>query len=330
LLVAVALGGALGVVLALPQRPALLRDPEPVGVVAPVWREFDDARTVQVQLARAAQVALTTPGDGRLTLWHCAPATELTSGHSVMSLDGRAVLSLATPIPLWRDLSVGDAGSDVEALQRSLVDLGQDVPIDGRMGTGTLAAFGRVLRAIEPGAPRPTVVESSRLLWLPGLTVRVSACETSVGEHVTSGQRMATADGPLIAAQVADHVRDPAAGARVLVVDGVRLALDGEWRVRSELGDLAATEAYQRHITDPEAVPLTGTVALEAPLLVASVPPGALFGLEGERGCVASSNGQALAVQVIASELGQALVTFEDAAPPAQIAVAAPDGLPCR
>ncbi len=331
LIVALCLGTALGVVLTRPERPDLLRDPEPVGVVAPAWREFEDARTVQVQLTRGGQAALTAPGDGRLTVWECASGADLRSGDSAMALDGRAVLSLATTTPLWRDLSVGDTGADVEALQQALVDLGQDVAVDGRMGTSTMAAFVRVVRAIEPGAPRPAAVEVRGLLWLPGPTVRVSECDASVGEQVSAGQRVAATDGQLIAAQVADQVQAPAAGSRVLVVAGVRLALDDEWRVSgAALGDLAATEAYRRHIADPEAVPLTGTAALETPLRVASIPPGALFGLEGERGCVASSDGKALGVQVIASELGQALVTFEGFESPALIAAAAPRGLSCR
>lgn len=331
LLVALCLGSALGVALTRPQRPVLLRDPEPVGVVAPAWREFEDARTVQVQVTRGPQIALTAPGDGRLTAWQCTSGAELASGESVMALDGRAVLSLATTVPLWRDLSDGDAGSDVEALQQALVDLGQEVAVDGRMGTGTMAAFVRVVRAIDPGAPRPAVVEASRLLWLPGPTIRLSGCDASVGEQVSTGQRVADTDGPLIAAQVADHVPAPAAGARVLVVDGVRVALDDEWRVGvAALGDVAATEVYRRHVADPEAVPLTGTVVLETPMRVASVPPGALSSLEGALGCVASSDGQALGVQVIASELGQALVIFEGVEPPALIAATAPGGLSCR
>lgn len=330
LTVALCLGTALGAALTQPERPELLRDPEPVGVVAPAWRQFEDARTVQVQLTRGGEAALTAPGDGRLTAWQCASGAELRSGDSAMALDGRAVLSLATTTPLWRDLSVGDTGADVEALQQALADLGQDVAVDGRMGTSTMAAFVRVVRAIEPGAAHPAAVEVSGLLWLPGPTVRVSECDASVGEQATAGQRVAATDGQLIAAQVADHVQEPAAGARVLVV-GVRLALDDEWRVSdATLGDLAATDAYRRHIANPEAVPLTGTAALDTPVRVASIPPGALFDLEGERGCVASSDGNALGVQVVASELGQALVSFEGAEPPALIAAVAPQGLSCR
>lgn len=331
LVVALCLGSALGVALTRTERPELLRDPEPVGVVAPAWRLFEDARTVQVRLTRGASASLTAPDDGRLTVWQCASGAELRTGDSSMSLDGWAVLSLATTIPLWRDLSVGDTGADVEALQQALVDLGQDLAVDGRMGPSTMDAFVRVVGAIEPGSPRPAMVQASRLLWLPGPTVSVSECDASVGEQVSAGQRVAATDGPLIAAQVADHVQAPAGGARVLVVDGVRVALDDEWRVSvAALGDLAATDAYRRHIANPEAVPLTGTAALDTPLRVASIPPGALFGLEGERACVASSDGNVLGIQVVASELGQALVTFEGAEPPAQIAARAPGGLSCQ
>lgn len=325
-----ATGATVGVLVAAPSRPDVLADPAPLGVVPPAWRTFDDARTVEVALTTSDPVTLTAPVGGRVTGWECATGAVLSSGTTPLSVDGGPVLALATAVPLWRDLAVGDTGLDVAALQQALTDLGEPVPVDGRLGTGTLAAYGRVLAAAAPGGEPAQEVAATAVLWLPEPEVVVGACTTGTGRLVAAGDPLADTEGTPRALSLTRSPTDGVAGPRVLDVEGVRLDLDDALTLTDPvaLAALARTAAYAAHVASPDTVPLTATWALAEPVAVAAVPPGALSGIEGVDACV-GVDGRAVPVRLVSSDLGQALVTFPGEEPDL-VDVAAPEGATCR
>ncbi|MDR0416449.1 MAG: hypothetical protein LBH76_03880, partial [Propionibacteriaceae bacterium] len=81
---------------------------------------YDDARTVTLTLTAGPEQRFQTPRSGRVTSSACAAGAEFISGGSALSVDGVPVLGLATAVPLWRDLALGDAGPDVAALGAEL------------------------------------------------------------------------------------------------------------------------------------------------------------------------------------------------------------------
>lgn len=308
-LLACAIGAALGALATRPVRPAALADPVAAGTVPVSWRRFDDARTLEVRTTRSPPVTLVAPGAGRITTWDCAPGTRLTSGASTLSIDGEPVVSLATDVALWRDLHPGDSGADVEAVQRALAALGAQVRVDGLLGPETVVALDGFRTAGPAGRP---AIEVASLLWLPGVDVEVGTCEASTGQTVGDGDALATTVGVLRSVALALVPTDAAAGPRTLTVDGVRLSLDADGTQitdPSSLTALAATDSFSAHAAAPESIPLHGAWALATPLDVAAIPPGSVFDISGSRGC-ATSEGNPVPVEIVASDLGQTLVTF--------------------
>ena len=127
LVTAAALGAAVTGLLLADAAPTALREPVPVTSAPVTQRSFDDARTVELALTLGADVSLTAPASGRVTALTCRPDTPFSSGGSNLSINGAPLLNLATAVPLWRSLGVGDEGADVLALREELIRLGSNV-----------------------------------------------------------------------------------------------------------------------------------------------------------------------------------------------------------
>lgn len=304
--IVVACGGAgLGMLIAPPPdsyaaaAPALTAEPRPV--------EFGDERIVPVSVSFAPSPALRSPATGVLTSSSCVPGATVSSGESLYAIDGVPVVQLATSVPLWRELGVGDTGSDVEALQTELARLGHAIEVDGVFGWTDLAAFDATTAAV--GAPQSSggVIPFGAVGWQPAADVVVAGCPIAVGEAVGAGAVMAELP-PRPAAALVRLPEDRVEGPRVLVVGDERIPIDETGVVRdpSVLAAIALTESYRELDASAEPV-IELTAALATPMQLVAVPPAAVYDLDGSIGCV-QHDSSTTRVRVVASQLGLALV----------------------
>ncbi|MGO1592515.1 peptidoglycan-binding protein [Ancrocorticia sp.] len=104
------------------------------------------------------------PSDGSLpvvTAKYASAGDTLHSGGVLAEVSGRPVMGLALPFDLYRDIYVGDSGSDVREIQRALRDLGlYGGGIDGEYGPATAAAVKALYTRAGVAAPAP-VAEAS-------------------------------------------------------------------------------------------------------------------------------------------------------------------------
>lgn len=341
---AVAVGAGVAAVVLTPARPAVLASPEAIESVPVATQSFDDRRSVTVGFALGSGASLTSPGDGMITSFACTRGAALVSGESGLSLDGRPVLTLATAVPLWRDLTRNDRGDDVAALQRELARLGEPVTVDGVLGRETLDALERRFRSIgdvpppEPTATAPDdstpdardVVLASRILWIPSPAVVVDECAVSTSAPTTAGEPLATLGAGLSAVAVEQMPGDLVPGERALVVDGEALPVDADGTVTdaAALATIASSSSV-REATLGEATTFTATLDLVEPVEIAVVPPSAVVGVDGATGCVVADDAPAR-VDVVGSQLGQTLVRFvEGTAIPTAVALAPPETTSC-
>ena len=143
---------------------------------------YGDARTI----------VATTPGTvTRLP----AEGTVVTRGRSLYDVNAQGVRLLYGTMPLWRKLSVGVEGPDVEQLERNLVELGHDpsgMTIDETFDADTAAAvrsWQEALELKETGAIQP-----GDAVFLPGPR-RIGQLETSVGAQLQPGQSVLQVTG---------------------------------------------------------------------------------------------------------------------------------------
>ncbi|ARC56378.1 hypothetical protein AS850_04720 [Frondihabitans sp. 762G35] len=312
-LIAVLACGALGAAIALATTsqptPSSLESIPVSGSVPTSTRTFDDARSVEVVVERGPDRHVTSRKGGWVTASGCAPGAVLTSGTRIASVDGMPLLGLATSEPLWRDLAAGDSGDDVRSLQSELSRLGYPVRADGVVGPETIQAFAAVWQTIEPRGLIRTTVASESIAWLPTSTVTASTCDAPIGARVEPGDALATLPPAATRATLGAMPDDLAAGERQLVVGDLRIDVD-EGGVVSDESSLAELATIADGSLGTEGVPpatIAARLVLTHPARVVVVPPSSLYGVEGTRACV-SSEGGAIRVTIVASELGQTLV----------------------
>jgi hypothetical protein len=117
--------------------------------------------------------------------------------------------------------------------------------------------------------------------------------------------------------EVARLPSDAVPGARVLVVDGVRVAVDPNGRATdpAALAALASTAAFEEVRRDPDGVIATGSWELADPIAATGVPPAAILAVTGTQACVVSEDRVIRAI-VLGSQLGYTLLQFTGNPPP--------------
>ncbi|MBM7818631.1 peptidoglycan hydrolase-like protein with peptidoglycan-binding domain [Cellulosimicrobium cellulans] len=309
-----ALGVGAGLFLAPPQVPDELTaaSDERSSPVAP--QQFDDDRTVNVTLHVSEPVALRSAATGTVTEAFAAPGQEIASGATIFDVDSEPVVALHTTVPLYRDLTQGDRGIDVQALQDELVRLGYTVDTTGYYGRGTTAAVKELQK--RAGATKPTgSLALSHVMWLPAPSVVPETWTATLGTLLGAGD-VGTTPAALTSVSINEVPNGLAPGPRTLTLFGSTTVLDDSGTATDPafLAAAAATPDYRatRASDSPDTAP--ATTQLAEPLAALRVPPSAVFAVQGTSACI-QSDGVARPVTIVGSGLGASLVTVEGEAP---------------
>jgi len=323
---ACAAAGAVGAAVLLAQPiPAELASGDAPQVIAISAQPYNGSRSIASFPIMSEQTQLITRAFGVMTAYYCAPGEPLASGAPVAAVGGQSVVALATEVPLWRDLAVGSTGADVLALQTELVELGYDVPMDGRFRASTQAA---VRTLLGEGPRTPGVLPLSRVVWLPEPSVIPDECPLSVGKDVSPGSVIAGLGGSLVALEL---VTPPETGQWVADFDrtaGSVLA-DGVVNDPAIIAAIAASPWLEMALAPGGFDTIDLNLRLAEPIIVASVPSSAVEATGQGVGCVWSDDA-ARRVTIIGSSLGQTLVSFEGAQLPPDVYIRFPAGQRCE
>ncbi|RGE19827.1 peptidoglycan-binding protein [Leucobacter sp. wl10] len=279
-----------------------------------VAQEFADERSVQVRLRVGDAIELTTAATGILTSQECAAGKEVTSGSILATIDYAPVFAIHTQSPLYRDLALGDRGKDVEVLQTELTRIGFAVEATGYFGWDTANA----LHDMKVAAGGPNEDSSYRLriseyVWLRQQAVTASRCPAKLGQQISPGTPLATGPGSIQSIAIEPLPTGLAQGDRTLTVLGAEGVVGGDGVSTDPTllaGVLNAPEAASV-ISDPASSTLPGRIRLVTPVPAVKVPPAAVFGVSGDRGCI-RVGGTTHLVTVIGSSLGNTLVVVDE------------------
>jgi len=300
-------------------RPAVAPDDlraAPQVTSAPVGHEqLTDERNVQVSLHTTPAPPLVVGLTGRVTSSACAPGRPLRSGHRVARINEQPVVALTTSVPLYRDLRSGLRGADVRALQVELRRLKHHVRPTGRYDRRTATAVRKVRAAAGTVRPDGTL-PLAQVLWLPAPAVTPDACKLVPGTFVSAGGVFATSAPRLTSVTVDAMPQRTVRGARVIKLMGATgpLGDDGTATDAAFRAKVAGGQEYRLFAQSGSTDEITAVIRLRHPVPTLKVPPGAVFGVRDDRGCVASA-GRAYPVRIMGSRLGATLVTMDGAAP---------------
>jgi hypothetical protein len=327
-----AAGGLVGWAIAWDEPPSPLAQATAGGTVALTWQDYDDARTVSLALTPGPESRLQAPRAGRVTAWACALGGEAQSGQSSLGLDGRPLLNLATALPLWRDLTYGNAGADVAALAQELARLGHwtgDPP--EWVNQALIEAFQQAARAVGQTSddwPYGTIPVDATV-WLPQPAVAWDDCQAALGDTVAPGQTLADFARPVAGANISPLPQDLAPGARTVAVGGQTLPVDDNGVVSdpAALAQLAAWPAVRQALGPQGTGTVTGRYALAQPISVALAPAVAVMAASDGSACLLG-DGQPVAASVVGSQLGEVFLQFTGPAPE-QVSLAPGPDLRC-
>ncbi|KAA8819304.1 hypothetical protein CSQ85_04540 [Bifidobacterium rousetti] len=341
LLIAVILTAAVSVGAAaflLPDRhPAILSRAKEV-TSAPVGiQRYDANRQISVipTLSASRQMLINT--SGTVTADHSGEG--LVSGRAALAVDGRPIVALATATPLYRDLQYGDKGGDVRALNDELARLGFGAPADtDRYTTRTVKAVKALWRGLGVTSGLDGNLAIADVIWLPQREAAVSDWNGVPGTMVTAGTPIGRIPGALTAISLRDgaaenadrtitvfgqqgvlkagatRIDDPEFCARVTASPEFRMFVQSSSSLQSAQGQSSGQSSSQS-TSQESAQGIDATVALAQPVDVMRVPAAAVFGVDGDTGCIAS-DGRTIPVTVVGADLGVSLVRPADGSEP--------------
>lgn len=278
-----------------------------------------DPRTVALIVNSGDSTELLAPKSGIITGSNCVVGGSAQSGQSVFEIDGRPVLNLYTSTPLWRDLTVGDKGDDVAALQAALNDLGFGTLSDGVLGTSAVRAVQKLLGT--PGAASGTISTITRadILWMPTPTLPIGSCDAILGATISAGDPLLSSAESIASARLGNVPTDLVPGDRILAVGGQSIPVGPDGFSPAALAQLNQVPQVVDALAAAKAAPASGgpvgaaqldvTYQLAAPKDAWGVPATALTGLEASEGCVWSGT-VGYPVNIVVSQLGKVFVSF--------------------
>lgn len=279
--------------------------------------EFVDQRSVQVRLSVGEPARLPISGTGTLTATWCAEGTDIVAGTIVATIGYAPLYAMHTDTPLYRSLGVGDRGEDVRVLQRELTRSGFAAEETGYYGWDTARAV-RQMKLAAGGADGDGAyrLDLHEIVWLSGESFAVNECPLRVGQTVGPGDAVAIGPGAIQSVAVEPLPTDLADGDRVLSILGASGSV-GENGVSTDpqlLEALLQTPEVATVVANPSSTTLPARIALAAPIAALKVPPAAVFGVDGDRGCIQSA-GTVHPVTVIGASLGNSLVALHEETP---------------
>lgn len=237
----------------------------------------------------------------------------LSSGRAAYKVNDRVTVALATSTPLYRDLKTGDRGDDVLALNNELNRLGYNSAPESDTYLWATSDGWRQLM-VDNGNTSDGELTLSDVLWIPEAQVAVSSWTATQGSAVASGAPVGVVPGSIVALAIKNG--QTSEQDRTITVLGQTTTLPaGAVEITDEAfcAQVAATDEYRMFPKESLSSGFDASLALTEPMQVLRVPAGAVFGLDGQSGCIATGTGGAdtldvVPVTVIGGELGTSLV----------------------
>jgi hypothetical protein len=272
-------------------------------------------------------------GSGTITEVHVTTGTVVTEGSMLVSIDGGAVFAMASAMPLYRDLKLGDEGADVTALEGFLATFGL-VKTDGRTRLDRdLAQAIKDFNAFTGHRNLGAVFARSTVVWIgtPDAAATASPIGSvfvDVGDLLAGPTALYEASPTIIGAHGAFETaeRPEMAGERIADLDVTptvtvelsagSFAIDAQGLARlAQVGQAPDFGGLDRTTTE-----LTASTRLAEPVEFRVLPVAAVVTSRTGSNCVYSPDGAPTRIEITGSEPGLVLVATESDLPPLVLA----------
>lgn len=292
--------------------PTPLERTSPSGSIAVELEPYTDDRSVTLTPLTSQPREILAPESGVLTGHDCVEGKAWESGTFPIQINAVPRLAIHTEVPLWRDLTWGDHGPDINALQAELGRLGFAVSSSGIYDSKTVDAVKDLLA--RAAVPNDGTLPRTSYVWIPSSATQIASCAAQLGSDVTAGSAVATQASSLVSIEVGYEPKSTE-GVHELTVGTITIPVSADLIVTDPvaLESVAATPEFRTYMASKGEVPFTGRLRLSSPIDVAGLPPTAVL-VDGHTAC-AISGGIVVPVEILDSSLGRTIVRFQDTVP---------------
>ncbi|WP_281105720.1 peptidoglycan-binding domain-containing protein [Bifidobacterium catenulatum] len=294
--------------------PTSLKPSSNTGNLPLSTEHFDDERTITVKVSSSQAQNISFGKTGQITQVVCPTDGIITSGSREYDMDGTPLVTLYTETPLYRDLSFGDKGSDVEALQNELIRLGYGTSQTEIFDWNTWDAWRRFY-AEYGGVVQEKTFDRTLVIWIPAESLATTGCIAKLGSTVSDDSVTAaftTVEG-ILSIKATALPTDRLAGERVVEIKGREYPIDDDGNITDQeaLQAMNSWDGYTGNRKDGEqTTDVSVSYRLKQAIDVYSVPAESLVGLTQSDGCVVSGKGTVRKIHVVGSSLGRTLITL--------------------
>ena len=235
----------------------------------------------------------------------------LSSGSGAMKVNDRVIVALSTSTPLYRNLTIGDVGDDVQALNHELNRLGYGAAPDSSTYSWYTSQGWKQLMA-HVGNRSDGSLSLADVLWIPASSAAVTSWTGEIGSTVSAGSPIGEIPGTIVRldiknGQAADQDRTLNAFGQTTTLKAGATSVDDAEFCR-KVGD---TEQFASLQHSDASAGFEASLALPKAIETLRVPAAAVFGVKNNHGCVISG-GRTIAMTIVGSELGASLVRPQD------------------
>ncbi len=204
----VLVGAAVGVILLGRDRPTTpVANDLPANTATVTKQTLVDSRSFDGELGYGPSTALSNRIGGTVTGLP-EQGRVVNRGEALYRVDDAPVLLLYGSLPVYRDLSTGDEGADVQQLEENLAALGYTgFTVDTSFTSGTASAVRAWQKAL--GLEQTGRIELGRIVFRPG-AVRVDSVEAGLGEPANPGMTVLHTSGTTHVVTVTADMADQA------------------------------------------------------------------------------------------------------------------------
>lgn len=222
-----------------------------------------EEQPVPLTLVPAAGQPVRSQTSGMITALKAEPGSSVAQGQELLRIDGRPVLALVAPAPLYAEVTAQTQGENAEAVRDFLSSLGHLAPEAEDQGSVAAA----IVSFNQATGGSGEVFQPSSVIWVPG-----SAVVAAVTAHI--GDIIAPQDEILTVTVGRDRIRvdtDPIDADRGLTLGTTMVNLPANQNEVTAEEDVAALKPAMG-----EATTQTGFLSASTPQLVGTIPASAV------------------------------------------------------
>ena len=292
-----------------PDSPLRSDQPQPPVVVSSVQTESLSRQPADLTLTWGPAPLLYWPGAAGVITDVPVESGVVESGDVVAVVDSTPIIALHTPRPLYRDITAGSRGPDVQQLAEELNRLGL-LAVENITDRADQDLREAVQVLNERAGLNSSELRLAGVVWLPEIEFDIENVEISVGKAApVSGETLAAGRTPLVkatatapegAAEQLERLPDPVQ----IRIAGLVIPLDDELSAIDTAPIEAATSSAAGELTG-------GLIELVVPVVAWKLPATAVIAGSDGSTCVVTPSGETIKVTVSASGPGEVEVIGE-------------------